>query len=155
MSRPAVHAQVSPPGDQELADLYNQVLIGFAEESPTSEHSSHRLPSPADREHDAAHAAHGAERGDTPRSMQSLPQRSPACTSFSLTSIMKPDAQVAVLDCVSSCAFARPAPVGLPASPRSLPTPVATSPAQGRPVRRLPPIPGQPALPSPPPPPRS
>ncbi|OJT02956.1 Rho1 guanine nucleotide exchange factor 1 [Trametes pubescens] len=39
-----------PPGDEDLAQLYHQVLAGFAEESPTSEQSLHSIPQYADRE---------------------------------------------------------------------------------------------------------
>lgn len=37
MSSVAALHQQSPPGDEDLAALYTQVLAGFAEESPTSE----------------------------------------------------------------------------------------------------------------------
>ena len=70
MSPAAAHPQGSPPGDEELAALYNQVLIGFAEESPTSEHSSHKLPSPGEREYERAHSQYVNEGVDTSRSMQ-------------------------------------------------------------------------------------
>lgn len=76
MSPAAAHAQSSPPGDEELAALYNQVLIGFAEESPTSEHSSHKLPSPGEREYDRAYHQYLADGGDTSRSMQAKAVRS-------------------------------------------------------------------------------
>ena len=84
MSTAGAYSQSSPPGDQELADLYNQVLIGFAEESPTSEHSSHKLPSPGDRD------LYAADRGDSARSMHSIAARSPnvnpvQCTYHSLS----------------------------------------------------------------------
>ncbi|KAI0079115.1 hypothetical protein K474DRAFT_1659617 [Panus rudis PR-1116 ss-1] len=54
-----------PPGDEELTALYNQVLIGFAEESPTSESSSQRLPSPSVRDREPPQHEEG---GDTARS---------------------------------------------------------------------------------------
>lgn len=65
----------SPPGDEELAALYNQVLIGFAEESPTTEQASQRLPSPAD----SIYNRYSDNGGDTPRSTQpSSTTRSPS-----------------------------------------------------------------------------
>ena len=70
MSPAAAHPQNSPPGDEELAALYNQVLIGFAEESPTSEHASHKLPSPGEREYERAYNQYVSDGGDTSRSMQ-------------------------------------------------------------------------------------
>ena len=72
MSPAAAH---SPPGDEELAALYNQVLIGFAEESPTSEHSPHKLPSPGEREHESAYSQYVGNGGDTSRSMQTKTAR--------------------------------------------------------------------------------
>lgn len=71
MSTAAAHTQATPPGDEELAALYNQVLIGFAEESPTSEQCTHNLPSPGDRDRDTAYNHYVDDRGDTSRSMQS------------------------------------------------------------------------------------
>ncbi|THG98759.1 hypothetical protein EW026_g3491 [Hermanssonia centrifuga] len=124
MSTAAVHSQASPPGDEELAALYNQVLIGFAEESPTSEHSSQKLPSPGDRDFEPAYGQqHAGNGGDTQRSLRSMQSRAsnPAVSTQ----------------------------ISLPSSPRSLPTPVV-SPTAARPVRRLPPIPGQSAPPPPP-----
>ena len=39
------------PGDKYLAQLYHQVLAGFAEESPSGEQSAHAaMPPSADRE---------------------------------------------------------------------------------------------------------
>jgi RHO1 GDP-GTP exchange protein 1/2 len=70
MSPAAAHPQGSPPGDEELAALYNQVLIGFAEESPTSEQSSHKLPSPGERDYDRAHNQYVNDGSDASRSMQ-------------------------------------------------------------------------------------
>ena len=84
MSPAAAHAQSSPPGDEELAALYNQVLIGFAEESPTSEQSSFRLPSPGEREPEPAYN-HFVDDGSNSRSMHS-PSARPTppgmCSSF-------------------------------------------------------------------------
>ena len=70
MSPAAAHPQSSPPGDEELTALYHQVLIGFAEESPTSEHSSQKLPSPGEREYERAYNQYVNDGGDTSRSMQ-------------------------------------------------------------------------------------
>lgn len=82
MSSAAAHPPSSPPGDEELAALYNQVLIGFAEESPTSEHSSNRLPSPGERE--PAYNPYAPDPADSHRSMQTKITTSrppnPACT---------------------------------------------------------------------------
>ena len=66
--------QASPPGDEELAALYNQVLIGFAEESPTSDQSSQKLPSPGDRDHseNGSYAHYPADGGDISRSSHSM-----------------------------------------------------------------------------------
>lgn len=75
MSRPATHAPVSPPGDEELAALYNQVLIGFAEESPTSEQSSSKLPSPGERDYEPAHNHYVDDGGSGSRSMHPTPIR--------------------------------------------------------------------------------
>ncbi|THH28375.1 hypothetical protein EUX98_g5825 [Antrodiella citrinella] len=112
MSKVAAISQPSPPGDEELAALYNQVLIGFAEEpSPTSDQSSQKLPSPGDRDYsDTAIYAHYANDGvDTSRSSHhSMNGRSTKQT-------LPPQ----------------------PSSPRGLPV----SPTQGR-VRPLPRIPG-------------
>lgn len=70
----AAHPPVPPPpGDEELAALYNQVLIGFAEESPTSDQGSQRLPSPGERDHETARNRFTDEGGDTPQSTP-LPQ---------------------------------------------------------------------------------
>lgn len=127
MSPAAAHPQGSPPGDEELTALYHQVLIGFAEESPTSEHSSHKLPSPGERDYDRAYNQYINDGNDASRSMQTKTVRSPQ-------------------------PVASP-PVGLPSSPRSLPTPAVTSPTSARQFRRLPPIPGSMPPPPPPPPP--
>ncbi len=72
----------SPPGDEELAALYNQVLIGFAEESPISEQASQRLPSPGEREYEPVYNRYSDNSGDTPRSTLPSPVRSPSqmCT---------------------------------------------------------------------------
>ncbi|KAL7280654.1 hypothetical protein ACG7TL_005593 [Trametes sanguinea] len=43
-------SQSLPPGDEDLAQLYHQVLAGFAEESPTSDLSLHSYPQHGDRE---------------------------------------------------------------------------------------------------------
>lgn len=75
MSPATAHPQSSPPGDEELAALYNQVLIGFAEESPTSEHASHKLPSPGEREYERAYKQYVNDGGDTSRSMQTMAGR--------------------------------------------------------------------------------
>jgi RHO1 GDP-GTP exchange protein 1/2 len=72
MSRPAVHSAVTPPGDEELAALYNQVLSGFAEESPTSEQSSSKLPSPGERE---SPYNHFVDDGGVSRSVHPVPSR--------------------------------------------------------------------------------
>lgn len=87
MSRPAVHASVTPPGDEELADLYKQVLIGFAEESPTSEQSSQKLPSPGDRDYEPSYNHYVDDGGSTSRSMHPAPSRPnlPACEFLRLT----------------------------------------------------------------------
>ncbi|KAK7686309.1 hypothetical protein QCA50_010533 [Cerrena zonata] len=118
MSAVASHpGPAPPPGDEELAALYNQVLIGFAEESPTSEQSSQRLPSPGDRDYETARNRFPDEGGGTPQSPAHPPPRSP--------------------NPISSR-------VGLPSSPRSLPNP--TSPT-GRTKRPLPQVPPPPPLP--------
>ncbi|TCD61525.1 hypothetical protein EIP91_008286 [Steccherinum ochraceum] len=121
MSKVASIPQASPPGDEELAALYNQVLIGFAEEhSPTSDQASQKLPSPADRDQTESIYAHYAhDGGDVSRSSHSMNGR-----------VAK-----------STLPPAQPNP---PASPRGLPI----SPTQGR-VRPLPRIPGR--VPPPPP----
>lgn len=75
MSPAAAHPPSSPPGDEELAALYNQVLIGFAEESPTSEQSSHKLPSPGEREYDRAYNQYVNDSPDISRSMQTKTAR--------------------------------------------------------------------------------
>ncbi|KAI0343335.1 hypothetical protein BDW22DRAFT_1374687 [Trametopsis cervina] len=131
MSRPALHAPISPPGDEELAALYNQVLIGFAEESPTSEHPSSKLPSPGEREYDPHYKPYADDGGGTLRSMHPAAPARPTLPAHPASGLPSS-----------------------PAPPRSLPTPGASSPTSARPVRRLPPIPGSNAtLPPPPPPP--
>ncbi|KAI0332695.1 hypothetical protein GY45DRAFT_437223 [Cubamyces sp. BRFM 1775] len=50
MSSVAAMSQSLPPGDEDLAQLYHQVLAGFAEESPTSEQPIHIVPQHGDRE---------------------------------------------------------------------------------------------------------
>lgn len=78
MSAVASHpTSAPPPGDEELAALYNQVLIGFAEESPTSEQSSQRLPSPGDRDYETTRNRFPDEGGGTPLSPAYPPPRSP------------------------------------------------------------------------------
>ena len=93
MSPAAAHPPGSPPGDEELTALYHQVLIGFAEESPTSEHSSHKLPSPGERDYERAYNQYVNDGNELSRSMQTktarstqpVGTRSPPCD-------MKPDA---------------------------------------------------------------
>ena len=93
MSPAAAHPQGSPPGDEELTALYHQVLIGFAEESPTSEHSSHKLPSPGERDYERAYNQYINDGNDTSRSMQTKTGRSPQPVgTCSVMRDMKPDA---------------------------------------------------------------
>ena len=70
----------TPPGDDELAALYNQVLIGFAEESPTTEQPTHKLPSPhpdRDVHREQYSAAYASSAGSMSRTSN------PACQSQS------------------------------------------------------------------------
>ncbi|PSS35552.1 hypothetical protein PHLCEN_2v1490 [Hermanssonia centrifuga] len=74
----AIHSQASPPGDEELAALYNQVLIGFAEESHIP------LKNCPLRET----AGNG---GDTQRSIHSMQSRAPNPAVYTnLTSFFSP-----------------------------------------------------------------
>ncbi|CAL1714491.1 unnamed protein product [Somion occarium] len=112
----AAHPPVPPPpGDEELAALYNQVLIGFAEESPTSDQGSQRLPSPGERDHETARNRFTDEGGDTP---QSTPLPQPPRSSNPISP-----------------------KVGLPSSPRSLPNPTSPTARAKRPLPQVPPPP--------------
>lgn len=53
---------VSSPDDEDLANLYHQVLAGFAEESPTTEQSLRN----GDGESDTLYSNYGDDGGDTP-----------------------------------------------------------------------------------------
>ncbi|KAI0792220.1 hypothetical protein C8Q75DRAFT_625849 [Abortiporus biennis] len=113
----------SPPDDEELAALYNQVLIGFAEESPTSEQASQKLPSPQERDVEIPYSRYPNNGGDTPRSTQPMSTRSP-----------------------------NPISPGLPSSPRSLPKPSSPTQGRLRPLPPLPGRNSGPAPQTPPPP---
>lgn len=70
MSSVAAMSQL-PPGDEDLAQLYHQVLAGFAEESPTSEQSLHSIPHHADREVESIYGQyHNGEATPTANRLQ-------------------------------------------------------------------------------------
>ncbi|KAI0741874.1 hypothetical protein C8Q80DRAFT_1196778 [Daedaleopsis nitida] len=73
------------PGDEDLAQLYHQVLAGFAEESPTGDHQAHHPTSPQDREVDSIYN-HYQDGEGTPTANRLNPSaRSAAnCASFPL-----------------------------------------------------------------------
>lgn len=72
-------------GDEDLAQLYHQVLAGFAEESPTAEqpgHASHVSP-PSDREFESIYSQYQDGEG-TPTANRMHPSARSAthCASF-------------------------------------------------------------------------
>ncbi|KAI0831971.1 hypothetical protein BC628DRAFT_572159 [Trametes gibbosa] len=138
MSSVAAMSQSLPPGDEDLAQLYHQVLAGFAEESPTSEQALHSVPHPPDRDVDSIYA-HYQDGEATPTANRLQPSARSATTPHSphygLPSSPRPP----------------PPPSLPPASVPSTPSSNPQSPTQRAP-RPLPRIPGA-AAPVPPPPP--
>ncbi|KAI0642023.1 hypothetical protein C8Q79DRAFT_268592 [Trametes meyenii] len=137
MSSVAAMSQSLPPGDEDLAQLYHQVLAGFAEESPTSEQSLHSIPSHADREAEPVYSQYqDGEATPTANRLQPSARSltAPHSPHYGLPSSPRP-----------------PQPPSLPPAP---PTPTQSSNPQSpsqRAPRPLPRIPGS-AAPVPPPP---
>ncbi|KAI0358187.1 hypothetical protein OH77DRAFT_1249966 [Trametes cingulata] len=141
MSSVAAMSQSLPPGDEDLAQLYHQVLAGFADESPTSEQSLHSIPPHAhgDRELESIYGQY--QDGEaTPTANRLQPSARSVTAShhshYGLPSSPRP-----------------PPSTSLPPTPAP-PTPTSNpqSPSQRAP-RPLPRIPTASAAPVPPPPP--
>ncbi|KAI0741871.1 hypothetical protein C8Q80DRAFT_1196764 [Daedaleopsis nitida] len=123
------------PGDEDLAQLYHQVLAGFAEESPTADHQAHHPTSPQDREVDSIYN-HYQDGEGTPTANRLNPSARSAANSSHYGLPISP----------------RPQQPPLPLAPQSS-SASPQSPSQRAP-RPLPRIPGSsPAPPVPPPPP--
>ena len=75
-----------PPGDEDLAQLYHQVLAGFAEESPTAEqagHHPHVSPPLQDRETESIYGQYQDGEG-TPTVNRLHPPARPAANCASV-----------------------------------------------------------------------
>ncbi|KAH9851882.1 hypothetical protein C2E23DRAFT_210818 [Lenzites betulinus] len=132
MSSVAAMSQSLPPGDEDLAQLYHQVLAGFADESPSSEHT---LPRPPDRDVDSIYT-HYQDGEATPTANRLQPSVAVSHSHFGLPSSSRPPPPPSL------------PPVSAPPTPSSNPQ----SPTQRAP-RPLPRIPGAaPPVPPPPPP---
>ena len=72
------------PGDEDLAQLYHQVLAGFAEESPSGEQSGHPSMSPSsDRDLESFYGQyHDGEGTPTANRMQPSARSATNCASF-------------------------------------------------------------------------
>ena len=146
------------PGDEDLAQLYHQVLAGFADESPTAEQPGHSVSPPADRELESIYGQYQDGEG-TPTANRLQQSARSATTCASPVAVAVP----AHADLTSLQASR----YGLPPSPRLPPPPPPPPPApqssssspqspSQRAPRPLPRIPGSSAaslVPPPPPPP--
>ena len=72
------------PGDEDLAQLYHQVLAGFAEESPSGEQSAHpAMPPSADRDLESFYGQyHDGEGTPTATRLQPSARSVSHCASF-------------------------------------------------------------------------
>lgn len=137
---------VSSPDDEDLANLYHQVLAGFAEESPTTEQTLRN----GEGEIETLYSNYGDDGGDTPTSTRQ--QR------LTVTPPVRSGASLLAYTRLFQIAHSTSGHIGLPPSPRPSVRPVSTAPSVQSPTLRgprpLPRIPGQPpAMPTPPPPP--
>ncbi|RDX54147.1 hypothetical protein OH76DRAFT_1066695 [Lentinus brumalis] len=123
-------------GDEDLAQLYHQVLAGFAEESPTSEQPVHVASPPADRELESIYGQYQDGEG-TPTANRQPSARS-ATTSSRYGLPPSP----------------RPPPPPPPPAPQSSPSnPQSPSQRAPRPLPRIPGSSSASLVPPPPPPP--
>ncbi|KDQ61935.1 hypothetical protein JAAARDRAFT_526995 [Jaapia argillacea MUCL 33604] len=87
MSTAAAQSRPTPPGEEDLQALYNQVLAGFVDESPTAERSPTTILSSSqqgERDLEALYSAYGGEANvDLGRSFSTTaqpPSRTPSAS---------------------------------------------------------------------------